>query len=83
MYRAARFYRVGTPLRVEEMPVPQINDNEALITVRAAAMCHSDVHVITGVLPMQGPVTLGHEIAGDIEEVGEISKKVIEELYIF
>lgn len=32
---------------------------------------------------MQGPVTLGHEIAGDIEEVGEnvkISKKVIEEL---
>jgi D-arabinose 1-dehydrogenase-like Zn-dependent alcohol dehydrogenase len=33
MYRAARFYRVGAPLRVEEMPVPQINDNEALITV--------------------------------------------------
>jgi D-arabinose 1-dehydrogenase-like Zn-dependent alcohol dehydrogenase len=32
---------------------------------------------------VQGPVTLGHEIAGDIEEVGEISKKVIEELYIF
>jgi len=48
MYRAARIYKVGTPLRVEEMPVPQINDNEALITVRAAAMCHSDVHVITG-----------------------------------
>ena len=52
MYRAARFYRVGTPLRVEEMPVPQINDNEALITVRAAAMCHSDIHVTTGVLPV-------------------------------
>ena len=76
MYRAARFYRVGTPLRVEEMPVPEINDNEALITVRAAAMCHSDVHVITGVLPVQGPVTLGHEIAGDIEEVGENVKNI-------
>ena len=58
MYRAARFYRVGTPLRVEEMPVPQINDNEALITICAAALCHSDIHVTIAVLPVQGPVTL-------------------------
>jgi hypothetical protein len=58
MYRAARFYRVGAPLRVEEMPVPQINDNEALITVRATAMCHSDVHVTTGYFLCRVPLRL-------------------------
>ena len=39
-------------------------------------MCHSDVHVTTGILPVQGSVTLGHEIADDIEEVGENVKNI-------
>ena len=68
---AARFYGVGEPIKIEDNPTPTINSEEVLLKVRAASVCHSDVHVITGVIPVNGPVVLGHEIAGDIEEVGE------------
>ena len=68
---AARFYNVGEPIKIEDNPIPTINSEEVLLKVRAASVCHSDVHVITGVIPVNGPVVLGHEIAGDIEEVGE------------
>lgn len=70
MPKAARFYKVGEPLRLEEIPIPKLRENEVLIKVRAASMCHSDVHATTGVLVATPPVTLGHEIAGDVEEVG-------------
>jgi NADPH:quinone reductase-like Zn-dependent oxidoreductase len=48
MYRDAGFYKVGEPLQVEKMPIPNVNGNEVLITVRAASMYHSDVDVTTG-----------------------------------
>src|SRR5712692_11257012 len=70
MPKAARFYRVGEPLKVEEIAIPELKSNEVLLRIRAASMCHSDLHVKTGLIAVQGPVTLGHEIAGDVEEVG-------------
>jgi D-arabinose 1-dehydrogenase-like Zn-dependent alcohol dehydrogenase len=82
---AARFYRVGEPIKIEDNPVPRINSDEVLLKIRAASVCHSDVHVISGVIPVNGPIVLGHEIAGDIEELGEKVeniKKVTEPLSI-
>jgi len=76
MARTTKFYRIGEPLKLEEVDIPHINDNEVLLKVRAASMCYSDIHVITGAIPVRGPVTLGHEIAGDIVEIGASVKNV-------
>ena len=71
MPNVARFYRVGDPVKVEDNPLPRIDPDEILLKIRAASVCHSDVHVVSGVIPVNGPVVLGHEIAGDIEQIGE------------
>jgi propanol-preferring alcohol dehydrogenase len=43
-----------------------------MIRVRAAGICHSDVHYRAGVSSVNPlPLTLGHEVAGTIEEVGQ------------
>jgi 2-desacetyl-2-hydroxyethyl bacteriochlorophyllide A dehydrogenase len=68
--RAARFYEIGKPLRLEDIEKPKVGDDEVLIKVKAAGMCYSDVHVLDGVIPADPPVTLGHEIAGEVVEVG-------------
>jgi len=70
MARAARFHKVGEPLKLEEVPKPKVDANDVLLKVRAAGMCHSDIHVIDGIIMATPPVTLGHEIAGEVEEVG-------------
>lgn len=44
---------------------------EALVQVRAAGICHSDVHYRAGTSPVaQLPVTLGHEVSGEVAAVG-------------
>jgi L-iditol 2-dehydrogenase len=57
---------------MKEVPQPAISDNEVLVKMRAAGICHSDYLLIDGeyVLPFSYPVTPGHEWAGDIVEVG-------------
>ena len=70
MVRAARFHKVGEPLKLEDVQKPQVGDNDVLLKVKAAGMCHSDIHVIDGVIATAPPVTLGHEIAGEVDEVG-------------
>lgn len=70
MARAARFHKVGEPLKIEEVAKPKVGANDVLLKVKAAGMCHSDIHVIDGIIMATPPVTLGHEIAGEVEEVG-------------
>jgi alcohol dehydrogenase, propanol-preferring len=71
MPNVARFYRVGDLVKVEDNPIPRIDPDDILLKIRAASVCHSDVHVVSGIIPVSGPVVLGHETAGDIEQVGE------------
>jgi 2-desacetyl-2-hydroxyethyl bacteriochlorophyllide A dehydrogenase len=69
--RALRLVQVGQPLQMQDVPLPTIGRRDALVRIRAAGICHSDVHYRAGVSPVRAPpVTLGHEIAGVIEEVG-------------
>ena len=60
---------------VREVPVPAPGPGEALVRVRAAGVCLSDVHLIQGELtPLflsDDAVTLGHEVAGTIAVLGE------------
>lgn len=71
MPHVARFYRVGDLVKVEDNPLPRIDPDDILLKIRAASVCYSDVHVVSGIIPVNGPVVLGHEIAGDIEQLGE------------
>ena len=69
--KAVRLVEIGKPLQEMEIPVPEIGDADVLVRVKAAGICHSDVHYWEGISPVSGlPHTLGHEIAGVVEEIG-------------
>jgi 2-desacetyl-2-hydroxyethyl bacteriochlorophyllide A dehydrogenase len=70
--KAARYYAVHQPLKVEEVEVPSIGANEVLVKVVASGICHTDLHFLDGTFPAgKSPLVLGHEPAGVVEKVGE------------
>ena len=69
--RALRLNAVGTPLVLAELPTPAPAAGEVLVRVRAAGICHSDAHYRAGrSASLVAPITLGHEVAGEIAAVG-------------
>jgi len=68
--KAARLHKFGEPFKLEDVPKPSAGPNEVVLKVKAAGICHTDIHMMDGMLPLQTPITLGHEIAGEVEEVG-------------
>jgi len=70
--KIAMYYN-NNDVRMEEMPIPKINDNELLVKVQASGICGSDVMEWYRI--KKAPCVLGHEIAGDIVEVGRNVKK--------
>ena len=69
--RAARYHGPGKPLRLETVPVRPLTAGDALIRVRAAGVCYTDTHFLSGVLDLGiHPLTLGHEVAGEVVELG-------------
>ena len=69
--KAVRLVEIGQPLEMQNIPVPDIGDRDVLVQIRAAGICHSDVHYRAGISAV-GPLpqTLGHEVAGVIKKVG-------------
>jgi alcohol dehydrogenase, propanol-preferring len=58
-------------LRLEEAPLPVAGPHDVLARVRACGVCRTDLHVTDGDLPPhRNPVTPGHEVVGDVVEVG-------------
>ena len=68
--KAAIFKELGTPLVMGEVPKPEVNANEILMKVKAAAICIADIYSIKGERPLQLPHIMGHEAAGIVAEVG-------------
>ena len=69
--KAIRLVTIGSPLQEQDVDVASVGPSDVLIRVRAAGICHSDVHYRAGVSRVkQLPLTLGHEVAGVVEEVG-------------
>jgi len=61
----------NSPLKIEEIAIPQINENEVLIKINACGICHTDLHIIEGELPpVKMPVIPGHQIVGVVEKIG-------------
>lgn len=69
--KAIRMVAPGTPLELQQIPIPAAGEDEVLVRVRAAGICHSDAHYRAGRSSMgMMPITLGHEVAGEVEWVG-------------
>ena len=69
--KAVRMVEPGKPLELQRIPIPSAGDDDVLVRVRAAGICHSDAHYRAGRSSMGTlPITLGHEVAGEVEWVG-------------
>ena len=68
--RAAVLWGIGEPWKVEDITIDDPGPNEVLVKTKAAGMCHSDEHAVTGDLPLGLPVIGGHEGSGVVEAVG-------------
>jgi len=70
--KAVRLIQPGQPLEMQEIPIPLVGDNDVLVQVKAAGICHSDAHYRAGRSPVYPlPMTLGHEIAGRVAAIGK------------
>ena len=61
-------------LWLEEVPIPEVGNNDVLIKIKKTAICGTDVHIYNWdewsqqTIPV--PMTIGHEYAGEIVEIG-------------
>ena len=67
-------YAESLPLRVDEITLAGPGENEVLVELAAAGLCHSDLSVIDGSRPRVMPMVLGHEASGIVREVGSAVK---------
>jgi S-(hydroxymethyl)glutathione dehydrogenase/alcohol dehydrogenase len=57
-------------LSVEDITIDSPKAGEVLVKMAAAGVCHSDLSVSNGTVPMPLPMVLGHEGAGVVAEIG-------------
>ncbi len=70
----AAYYYGKQDIRVEDVPLPDITDNDMLIKVKAAAVCGTDLRIFKFghfKIPEGEKRVLGHEIAGEIVKIGK------------
>jgi len=68
--KAAVMRANNAPLVIEEVQIDAPGPGEVLLKTAASGICHSDLTVIEGGLPVPPPCILGHEPAGIVEAVG-------------
>jgi len=68
--RAAVFTELDGPLSVEDVTTTDPGPRDVVVRVTASGLCHSDLSVINGTLPMPPPSILGHEGAGIVDFAG-------------
>ena len=68
--KAAVMRANNAPLAIEEVQIDEPGPGEVLLKTAASGICHSDLTVIEGGLPVPPPCILGHEPAGIVEAVG-------------
>jgi propanol-preferring alcohol dehydrogenase len=72
MMKAAVVHKLGGPLTIEDVPVPEIGPGQILVKVEASGVCHTDLHAANGDWPVkpQPPFIPGHEGVGFVAGVG-------------
>jgi len=61
-------YYSNSDVRLEELPVPHVGPGDVLVKIRASGICGSDVMEWYRI--KKAPLVLGHEVTGDVAEVG-------------
>jgi aryl-alcohol dehydrogenase len=75
--RAAVLRRRGGPLKIETLEMEGPRDDEVLVRIVASGICHTDIsYVDEWYDASEGPLVLGHEGAGIVEQVGKKVKRV-------
>ena len=66
----------GKSINITDIPIPEINDSQVLIKVKAVGICGTDNAILKGTLPTPTPIILGHEFTGEIVQIGKnVNKK--------
>jgi propanol-preferring alcohol dehydrogenase len=70
--KAAVVRRLGQPLVIEELPVPEPGPGEVLVKMMDTGVCHTDLHAANGDWPVkpQAPFVPGHEGVGVVAALG-------------
>src|SRR2546421_11596594 len=70
--KVIRFHEFGGPevLKYEDVPEPNLRDDQVLVRVKACALNHLDLWVRKGLPGIKLPHINGSDVAGDIEQVG-------------
>jgi len=68
--RAAVLYGYNEPFKVEPVELQAPQQGEVLVRLAASGVCHSDLSIQRGIVPMRPPIIIGHEGAGVVEAVG-------------
>ncbi|KAI6171067.1 alcohol dehydrogenase [Aphelenchoides bicaudatus] len=71
---AGIYEKHGGTVSLKEIPVPQIGDDDVLVKILYTGVCHTDIHVWQGDLPVnykEFPLVGGHEGAGVVVKVGK------------
>ena len=70
--KAAVVHKLGKPLVIEEVPVPEPGHGQILVKVAAARVCHTDLHAVEGDWPVKPkpPFIPGHEGVGHVFAAG-------------
>jgi propanol-preferring alcohol dehydrogenase len=56
---------------LEDQPAPVPAAGEVVVQVKAAGLCHTELHFLSGLLDLGvHPITLGHEIVGRVDRIG-------------
>jgi putative phosphonate catabolism associated alcohol dehydrogenase len=70
MGKAAVMNRVNAPLDLMEFPLPKVERDCVLVKILCCTICGSDLHSWLGHRPSPIPIILGHEVMGEIVELG-------------
>ncbi|MFX0182288.1 MAG: zinc-binding dehydrogenase [Candidatus Hodarchaeota archaeon] len=58
-------------IEIQNVPIPELTEEEVLIKMMRVGICGSDIHVYYGKHPTTDyPITQGHEVSGVIEKIG-------------
>jgi S-(hydroxymethyl)glutathione dehydrogenase / alcohol dehydrogenase len=69
--KAALLRAYGEPLATEDVSLGPLGDFDVRVQVVATGVCHSDLHVARGEVPLPVPTVLGHEGSGVVTAVGD------------
>lgn len=81
--KAQVFYE-AEKMQLEELEIPELGPDEALVQVKACGVCGSDLEYYFGRSPVgtptgKGPLILGHEFTGVVAELGSAAKELFKE----